>query len=123
MRRLFVYGTLRPGGGAFERLLVGAVGSASPAGLPGHRLYGAGLPYPFVLPGPGVVLGDVVSLVPPVDRTLAVLDDYEGPEYVRVAAELDDGAPAWLYRAAPSVALGEERLIPSGDWFDREAAS
>jgi gamma-glutamylcyclotransferase (GGCT)/AIG2-like uncharacterized protein YtfP len=120
MRRLFVYGTLRPGGGAFGRLLAASADGTAPALLPHHLLYGAGLPYPYVVPGPGRVVGDVVSLAGPVGRTLSSLDEYEGPEYERVEARLADGAVAWVYRAVPSVVLGEDRLIPSGDWFGRE---
>lgn len=120
--RLFVYGSLRPLGGAFERLLEAASVSVTPAVLPGHALYGWGLAYPFVREEAGRrVVGDMVELDPALlENVLRAVDEYEGPEYRRVELEIDaDGQrfTAIVYLADPAVELIEENRVPSGDWM------
>lgn len=115
--RVFVYGTLRPGR-ASARLLGEAEAGAVPAVLPDHALHSHGLPYPFVVAEAGsAVLGDLVEIADV--GVLALLDEYEGSDYVRarVVVEADGGAvEAWVYVAAPHVALGPGSREPSGEW-------
>jgi gamma-glutamylcyclotransferase (GGCT)/AIG2-like uncharacterized protein YtfP len=111
---LFVYGTLRSGGGA-AGLLRGCrmVGTGSVAGT----LYDLG-DYPaLVLDGRGPVEGEVWRC--PAD-VLDRLDEYEGvPDglYLR-AAVVVDGTECWTYVAGPLLRsrLTPERRIRSGRW-------
>ena len=59
MVALFAYGTLRPGQPNFP-LIADHVAGAEPARLVDHVLYGQGLPFPYVAPGPGTVIGDLL---------------------------------------------------------------
>lgn len=119
---VFAYGSLRPGGEAYRRLLVGAVRAVTPGVLENHALYGRGLPYPFVRPEPGAtVVGEIVELVTGrIAPTLEALDRYEGDEYRRVVCPVTpaDGGrlEAWVYRAAETVALEPRHRIDTGDW-------
>lgn len=119
MTAVFVYGTLRPGGGAFEALLAGRVEAVTPAELSGYGLRGRGRRYPYVVAEPGGrVRGELVTVD---DRLLPELDAYEGSEYRRermqVETDDDDHAEAWVYVAREEVEVGEP--IPSGDWLAR----
>lgn len=122
---IFVYGTLRPGGGAFHRFLAGYAVSHRAAVLEDHAIYGASLRYPFVTPEPGRrVHGDVISVPDStLPELLEVLDDYEGGDYVRSRVEVTlegaDPVDAWAYLAFPDVALPPSERIESGDWLDR----
>lgn len=121
MTALFVYGTLRTGGDAHQDVLGDVVRLVHPASMPGFDLFGEGLPYPYVRPGSGTVQGELLELGGD-DGTLAVLDRYEGREYVRRRVEVEvSGRPrlAWAYVARPDVELAEGSRIPSGDWLDR----
>ncbi|GIU92713.1 MAG: hypothetical protein KatS3mg011_1619 [Acidimicrobiia bacterium] len=116
---LFVYGTLRPGGSAFETVLGDRVLEIRSGRLPDHGLYGRGLPYPFVAPlAGGQVVGELLRV--PVG-VLAETDRYEGPEYSRVEVDVldehDRPVRAWTYLAARPERLSETSLIASGDWF------
>lgn len=118
---LFVYGTLRPGGGAFDSVLGHFAVSVSEAVLEDHALFGRGLPYPFVTPEPGArVVGALVELPPGrLEQALSALDAYEGDEYRRLVVDvgdLGDTVRAHLYVAAPHVELDQASRIPSGDW-------
>ena len=120
--RLFVYGSLRPLGGAFERLLEPASLKVVPAELPEHALYGWGLPYPFVREERGHrVVGEMVELDPArLEEVLRAIDEYEGSEYRRVELEIDaDGTrvTAIVYLADPGVELTDENRMSSGDWM------
>lgn len=117
---LFAYGTLRPGGEAFDWLLAEHVAATEPAELPGFALYARGLPYPFVRSHPGArVVGELIRLRGP-DYLLVRLDRYEGPQYRRVAVPVlrSDGSKirAWVYVAAEDVPLHPSQMIESGDW-------
>lgn len=119
---LFVYGTLRPGGGAFASVLEPVAVSVCDAVLEDHALYGRGLPYPFVRPEPGArVVGALVELHPGrLEQALSTLDDYEGDEYRRSMVDVggsDDTVRAHLYVAAPRVELDAASRIDSGDWM------
>lgn len=120
--RLFVYGSLRPLGGAFDRLLEAASLKVVPAELPEHALYGWGLPYPFVREEQGHrVVGEMVELDPEMlQQVLRAVDEYEGSDYRRVELDIDaDGerVTAIVYLADPSVELTEENRVSSGDWM------
>lgn len=122
--RLFVYGTLRPGAGAYH-VVEGDVLRVAEGRLGAHSLVGLGLPYPWCVeaadPDDSVVgailwLGD-----PPV--TLARLDVYEraqGPdaEYlrdVRTVTTSEGDVECWVYlgRSVPASAV----TVPGGDWI------
>lgn len=120
--RLFVYGSLRRMGGAFERLLADAALEVRAAVLDDHALFGWGLPYPFVRPESGRrVVGDVVEIDPErIEEVLKAVDEYEGADYRRVVVEVDaDGASvtAFVYLAEHFVELEERNRVDSGDWM------
>lgn len=120
--RLFVYGSLRRMGGAFERLLADAALDVRDAVLDDHALFGWGLPYPFVRPESGrQVVGDVVEIDPDrIEEVLREVDDYEGADYRRVVVEVDadgESVTAHVYLAEPSIDLEERHRIESGDWM------
>ena len=112
---LFVYGTLRRGSNnRFARLLAEKAEYLSAAQVRGC-LYDFGR-YPGARPGDGLIIGEIFQLREPA-MTLAVLDDYEGPEFDRavVPAHLDDARTidCWIYwytGTAPG------NLIASGLW-------
>lgn len=111
---LFVYGTLRSGGGA-AGLLRGCrlVGMGTVAGT----LYDLG-DYPaLLLDGGGLVEGEVWSCPA---EALDRLDEYEGvPDglYLRVRVAVE-GTECWTYAAGPRLRpmLTPERRILSGRW-------
>ncbi len=112
--RLFVYGTLRSGGGAAGLLRDGRrVGPGTVAGT----LYDLGRYPALVLDGRGPVEGEVWRC--PADA-LTRLDEYEGvAEGLFERVEVDvEGVPCWTYVAGPLLAsrLMPERRIPSGRW-------
>jgi gamma-glutamylcyclotransferase (GGCT)/AIG2-like uncharacterized protein YtfP len=117
---LFVYGTLRSGGGA-AGLLHGCerVGTGTVAGT----LYDLGAYPALVLDGEGRVEGEVWRCPA---EALARLDEYEGvPEgvYRRVAVQVG-GTDCWTYVAGPTLEprLTPERRIRSGRWPVREGS-
>jgi gamma-glutamylcyclotransferase (GGCT)/AIG2-like uncharacterized protein YtfP len=95
-RRLFVYGTLRPGASHWPLLEPHVTGEPRRAELPG-TLFDTGFGYPALRlgDGPGVP-GWVVELAAPA-ATLSTMDEYEGSEYRRVRVVLPGGVPAWTY--------------------------
>lgn len=125
---LFVYGTLRSGGGhAMSQFLAARSRFVSPASAPG-RLYDLGA-FPGMVEAANTderVRGEVCELKEP-EATLAALDRYEGcgPEnpqpwlYERVLAvvtlETGEQVPAWLYLYRGP--LGQARHMPSGDYL------
>ncbi|MFF7276498.1 gamma-glutamylcyclotransferase family protein [Streptomyces griseorubiginosus] len=132
----FVYGTLRPGEVNHDLFLRGRVRSEAPGRLPDALLYdGPGYPYAVAEPDGGPVFGELVTADPEdYDELLAALDELEeftpgDPRnlYERVAHEVvraADGTAvrAWVYMAAPSVAVrlrAHGKLIESGDWLTR----
>ena len=120
--RLFVYGSLRRMGGAFERLLSNAAIEVREGVLDDHALFGWGLPYPFVRPESGrSVVGDVVEIDPDrIEEVLRAVDEYEGADYRRTVVEVDaagETVTAFVYLAEPSVELDERNRVESGDWM------
>lgn len=117
---LFVYGTLRRGGG-MEPLLEGARRLCH-AEVDG-KLLDLG-EYPALVPAAaGTVRGELVLLPEPVDGWLRFLDEYEGAEYERVRREAraEDGTTyaAWVYVLRAAYVDGSGERIPSGDWLAR----
>ncbi len=130
----FVYGTLRPGQGNY-RLLAGQTVAEFPATLPGHALYGPGLPYVTAGEEDSAVVGDLIYVA--AERhaeVLARLDCLEGyrpdrsdnhyDREARTVRYVDvDGAEAttlaWVYLAGrwarERLRLGER--IAGGDWL------
>ena len=108
MDLLFVYGTLRSGfDNQYARLLRSQAELLGPATVMGSVFRIAH--YPGYRPEPrGVVHGELYRLSDPT-ATLRVLDEYEGPEYERVAIEV-----GWIYqyRVQPPAAA----RIESGDF-------
>ena len=117
MTRLFVYGTLAPGGAAWTRLGRWTVGDPLGDAVPGV-LYDTGRGYPgacFPDGAPGLVHGAVVTLDETrIDAAWAALDRYEGGEYARVAVRTNGGLDAYAYAWTASLA-GCEKLA-SGRW-------
>jgi gamma-glutamylcyclotransferase (GGCT)/AIG2-like uncharacterized protein YtfP len=125
----FVYGTLRPGQWNF-RLIAPLVVETVPATLHDHVLYGRRLPFPYAVPGPGRVFGDVLRVdlgsMPEALRILDALEGYAGEgkpnHYVRRPVRVVTGRGAllaWVYLAG----MGASRLSPSqvirtGDWCE-----
>ncbi|GAA0648584.1 hypothetical protein GCM10010174_85030 [Kutzneria viridogrisea] len=94
--RVFVYGTLQPGGRAWRLIRPMVVGRPRPVRVPG-TLYDTGLGYPALrLGGSGEVPGAVLTLRDPA-ACLPVLDEYEGEQYRRVRVTLPDGEVCWTY--------------------------
>lgn len=95
-RRLFVYGTLQPGGSHWPMLAPRVTGTPRRAEL-GGTLFDTGAGYPALRlgAGPGVA-GWVVELTAPA-AALSTVDTYEGPMYQRIRATLWDGTQAWTY--------------------------
>jgi gamma-glutamylcyclotransferase (GGCT)/AIG2-like uncharacterized protein YtfP len=125
----FVYGTLRPGQWN-SRLIAPLVVETMPATLHDHVLYGQRLPFPYAVPGPGRVVGDVLRFdlgsMPEAVRILDALEGYRGEgkpnHYVRRPVSVVTGRGsrrAWVYLAGISVSrLAPSQVIRTGDWCD-----
>ncbi len=117
--RVFVYGTLKRGF-PLHRYLAGArfLGEAR---LEGFEMFDLGW-YPGIVPGEGVVYGEVYDVGP---GTLALLDEIEdeGEEYERrwLPVEMEDGkrleAFVYVYRKG----IRDKRKVPSGRWEKRSS--
>jgi gamma-glutamylcyclotransferase (GGCT)/AIG2-like uncharacterized protein YtfP len=111
---LFVYGTLRSGGGK-DDLMGGCrrLGDTTVAG----RLFDLGAYPVLVLGGPDRVHGELWSCPP---ETLPLLDSYEAVGeglFDRVMADSDTG-PCWTYVAGPRLEgrLTKTPLVAGGIW-------
>lgn len=129
---LFVYGTLRPGESAWNRLASAAT-STTTTTTPNGSLYR--LPngtYPFLVPGGLGVWGDLVSIRPDAyAATIASIDAYEGynpnrpinsQPYVRALITTASGVRAYAWIATPQQAAyirTAGNIIPTGDWKRR----
>ena len=118
--RLFVYGTLAPGGDAWPVLEAWVVGVPRVDAVAGC-LYDTGRGYPAATFAPDrtgpVVHGTVVSLDPGrAPAALAALDHYEGPEYERIVVRTEAGVEAATYAWIAS--LTGCRPVAGGRWGD-----
>jgi gamma-glutamylcyclotransferase (GGCT)/AIG2-like uncharacterized protein YtfP len=123
--RLFVYGTLAPGGEAWPVLARWVAGDPVADSVAGS-LYDTGRGYPAATfppagsPGTGVhgfdaVHGFVVVLdADRADAALSALDRYEGDEYARIIVRTASGTEAFTYHwIAP---LAGCRPLAGGRW-------
>jgi gamma-glutamylcyclotransferase (GGCT)/AIG2-like uncharacterized protein YtfP len=118
---LFVYGTLRRGcDNQFAQLLSERGQFIDAATVPG-RLYDFGR-YPGARPADHAndkpnewICGEIFYLEEP-GPVLAVLDEYEGPEFERAMVSTAGTIDCWIYWY-----IGDATgcLIPSGDWLQR----
>ena len=117
MKKLFVYGTLRPGHMNSARLgLEGSLTCTPGVKLMGYELYNLGW-FPGIRPGQGYVVGDLFDV--PDDRWNA-LDSYEGAPnlYTRESVTIGGltGVQVYVYHKD----IDPEHKIASGDWFNKE---
>ncbi len=115
--KLFVYGTLAPGGEAWPVLARWAGGEVVADAVAG-ALFDTGRGYPAATFEPDardLVHGVVVPLDERhVDAAFAALDDYEGPEYERITVATAAGAEAFTYAWIGAVPAG--RPVAGGRW-------
>ncbi|OLP19700.1 hypothetical protein BST81_03940 [Leptolyngbya sp. 'hensonii'] len=126
--RVFVYGSLKPGGFYYDRYCAGKVIKAQPAIVPGC-LYGLPMGYPAMTEGAGTVHGVLLTFND--FGVLDNLDELEGydpdlpsyeNEYERRWLEVFDSkgeslGSAWAYvmKQQQAEQLGGT-LIPKGNW-------
>ena len=103
MERLFIYGTLGPGG-PNEHIMTDIGGDWMPASVKGKLFeegWGADMGYPGIVPGGDQVVRGHVFNSDNLKKNWASLDEFEGDEYERVTiqAELEDGqiVDAYVY--------------------------
>lgn len=112
MTLIAVYGTLRPGGRAWNAFgLAASMRHVGPARIPGDIVNLGG--YPGLIDGQGEVVGDLLECLEPavIDR----LDEYEGEGYERVTIRLADPAvDALVWRWTGSVEGAT--CVPGNDW-------
>lgn len=130
--RVFVYGTLKPGGVGYRQFLQHYPVQATPAQARG-RLYHLPAGYPAMTLGKGWVQGVLLTIAEP--SLLATLDDYEDyhperadPENLYYRTEIEVFAPgtgtprlslgmSWVYLMQPTrVETLEGHWLESGDW-------
>lgn len=138
MESVFVYGTLRPGGGNYP-LLRGSTVTDEPAVADGLALYrNTSDSFPYATAQPRCAVSGTLCTIEDqqwasVRRRLDLLEGFhpchpETSHYVRrrwqVRTTPQDGsrgrtAIAWLYLAAPRVRIDPSRLVVGGDWLNR----
>jgi gamma-glutamylcyclotransferase (GGCT)/AIG2-like uncharacterized protein YtfP len=122
LNRVFVYGTLKPGGRNYH--LAKGVTHAEPAYLDGFELlHFEPEGYPAIVPGSGRVYGVVLTFA---DIALALppLDVLEGlhlspPEYARVGVTArPSGKTVWTYVYVNQLRLAASGIsrVAGGDW-------
>ncbi len=122
INRIFVYGTLKPGGRNYH-LAQGVTGSEA-GYLEGYTLlHFEPEGYPAMVPGQGRVYGFVLTFAD-IEAALPALDALEGchlepPEYERVRVNVQpSGTVAWTYVYINGQRLAGEGTSPveGGDW-------
>lgn len=135
----FVYGTLKPGGSNFNRLIIPtAITNQTPATLEGASLYTDGT-YPYITLAPNtIVAGEVKGFLLRFSEVhykehLSKIDDLEQysidwptqncwylRKVVSVRITTDELVEAWVYVAGPTIAAaieaGKLTRIPDGNW-------
>ena len=114
--RLFVYGTLRSSfENQYARLLRGGALLLATATVPG-AIFDLGRYPGYRSDLPGQVTGELYEMRER-DGLLAVLDDYEGPEYRRILIHTAEFGPAWIYELV--VVPPNAPQILSGDYLTK----
>jgi gamma-glutamylcyclotransferase (GGCT)/AIG2-like uncharacterized protein YtfP len=117
--RLFVYGTMRRGQTA-RALVANSIVRTAPGTVRG-QIYAFPMGYPGYVEGDGIVIGEVLWL-DQLAATFALLDAYEGTDFVRgiITVTVDDPTEprldAWIYRLAAPAAIELGSPIADGDW-------
>ena len=115
--RLFIYGTMRQGQTA-RALVASSVIRCVKASTSG-QIYAFPMGYPGHVEGAGRVVGDLVWLSD-LAATFALLDAYEGEDFVRVirqvTTETGEELWSWIYVLADPEAIKLGTLIADGDW-------
>lgn len=119
-QRVFVYGTLQPGGVNARVAESAGVAASVSAAVHGFRLYHLEPEgYPAVVPGPGVVHGALLTVtgsLDPLDALEGV--DLDPPLYRRVRCVPQGGPEAWIYVYARPDRLAGRGVtwLPEGRW-------
>jgi gamma-glutamylcyclotransferase (GGCT)/AIG2-like uncharacterized protein YtfP len=126
--KLFVYGTLMPGGVGYRQFCAGQVSQAQPA-IANGQLYALPAGYPAMTLGKGWVRGFMLEFEH--TEVLAQLDEYEDYDPQRSPAEnlyyrqvlpifTPDEAPltiAWIYlMQSEQVEMLRGKYLPTGCW-------
>ncbi|MEZ4398604.1 MAG: gamma-glutamylcyclotransferase [Kofleriaceae bacterium] len=116
--RLFAYGTLQPGQGAYG-VVAPFVQAVLPATVRGS-MYAFPASHPGVVPDDGGLVHGTLLQLAELPAALPLLDAYEGDDFMRILTEAStDGGPtwAWIYvLASPDLArLGQP--VPHGNWL------
>ena len=115
--RLFVYGTIRQGQTA--RSLVEPSITRSVKASTAGQIYAFPMGYPGYIEGDGRVEGELLWLGQ-LAATFALLDAYEGEDFVRVirqvTIETGEDLWAWIYVLADPGAIKLGTRIAGGDW-------
>jgi gamma-glutamylcyclotransferase (GGCT)/AIG2-like uncharacterized protein YtfP len=135
---IFVYGTLRPGGG-LAHAHEGTLHNTLPASLNGAALYGKGYGFPYAVRAPENqrIVGDVLFVrEEEYDQLIRTLDRIEGfvpgrshNHYERTHVRInvhDDGdtstLDAWVYLCRDQWITERMVRIVTGDWFNQDVA-
>ena len=113
--RIFVYGSLRRGGWAHERM-AGAVHLGDLDSPSGYALHDLGSYPGLAAAGEGAVAGELYEVD---GGLLAGLDVFEGcpTHYIRIRLHWPDGTSAWSYLATDATVLSQSRgLVAGGCW-------
>jgi len=117
---VFVYGTLKRGERAAALAERAGLVARVPALAKGLVLFDLPFGYPAAVPGEGVVYGELLYFED-LERALALLDRYEGSEYLRVPHRVLAGGRerlAWvyLYKSEEAARKVGGRRLRGGRW-------
>jgi gamma-glutamylcyclotransferase (GGCT)/AIG2-like uncharacterized protein YtfP len=122
--KVFVYGTLKPGGRYHSVAQEAGAFTFERAYLENFVLYHLGPEgYPAIIPGDGVVHGYVFDYED-IDKALTILDQLEAihtepPEYTREQAVTQPMNEAvWVYVYAKLERLQTAQVVTNGDWLE-----
>lgn len=121
---IFVYGTLKHGEKNCSVAVSAGLRARISATLPGFCLYDLPRGWPCIIPGMGVVVGEILC-VADLAVALSILDPFEdvGTEFVRLSSiatvrETHESVRVWTYAYpdAAAVANAGGMLVASGVW-------
>jgi gamma-glutamylcyclotransferase (GGCT)/AIG2-like uncharacterized protein YtfP len=122
--KVFVYGTLKPGGRYHHVARDAGAFTFEKAYLEHFVLYDLGLEnYPAMIPGNGVVHGYVFEY-DDIDKALVMLDKLEAvhadpPEYTREQATAQPMTETvWVYLYARAERLKTATVVEGGEWLE-----